>query len=251
MKAVFNLALPPICFKVLLVEDNPQEAELIEDLLSEIGGVQRIVLTKVERLSEAQQRLNEEIFDIILLDLSLPDSLGIETVARVQEYGVNVPIVVLTAQNDEELALRLISVGVQDYLVKRKIDSELLIRSLRYARERQNSQDALRNSEEKYRSVVENSLIGIAIIAPIIDREIPQNCNWIEVNDALCNLLGYEDYELVQKNWIELTHPEDLDAHFEKNSQMLAGNIDGYILDKKWIRKDGEIVHTRVSLRCI
>jgi CheY-like chemotaxis protein len=61
MKAVFNLALPPICFKVLLVEDNPQEAELIEDLLSEIGGVQRIVLTKVERLSEAQQRLNEEI----------------------------------------------------------------------------------------------------------------------------------------------------------------------------------------------
>jgi PAS domain S-box-containing protein len=251
MKAVFNLALPPICFKVLLVEDNPQEAELIEDLLSEIGGVQRIVLTKVERLSEAQQRLNEENFDIILLDLSLPDSLGIETVARVQEYGVNVPIVVLTAQNDEELALRLISVGVQDYLVKRKIDSELLIRSLRYARERQNSQDALRNSEEKYRSVVENSLIGIAIIAPIIDREIPQNCNWIEVNDALCNLLGYERYELVQKNWRELTHPEDLDANFEKISQMLAGKIDGYILDKRWLRKDGEIVHTRVSLRCI
>ena len=251
MKTVFNLALPPIYFKVLLVEDNPQEAELIEDLLSEIGGVQRIVLTKVERLSEAQQRLNEEIFDIILLDLSLPDSLGIETVARVQEYGVNVPIVVLTAQNDEELALRLISVGVQDYLVKRKIDSELLIRSLRYARERQNSQDALRNSEEKYRSVVENSLIGIAIIAPIIDREIPQNCNWIEVNDALCNLLGYEGYELVQKNWRELTHPEDLDANFEKISQMLAGRIDGYILDKRWLRKDGEIVHTRVSLRCI
>ena len=251
MKAVFNLALPPICFKVLLVEDNPQEAELIEDLLSEIGGVQRIVLTKVERLSEAQQRLNEEIFDIILLDLSLPDSLGIETVTRVQEYGVNVPIVVLTAQNDEELALRLISVGVQDYLVKRKIDSELLIRSLRYAIERQNSQDALRNSEEKYRSVVENSLIGIAIIAPIIDSEIPQNCNWIEVNDALCNLLGYEPYELVQKNWRELTHPEDLDANFEKISQMLAGKIDGYILDKRWLRKDGEIVHTRVSLRCI
>ncbi|MEG4089925.1 PAS domain S-box protein [Microcoleus sp. Pol12B4] len=251
MKAVFNLALPPICFKVLLVEDNPHEAELIEDLLSEIGGAQRIVLTKVERLSEAQQRLNQETFDIILLDLSLPDSVGIETVARIQEYGVNVPIVVLTAQNDEELALRLISVGVQDYLVKRKIDSELLIRSLRYAIERQNSQDALRNSEEKYRSVVENSLIGIAIIAPIIDCEIPQNCNWIEVNDALCNLLGYERYELMQNNWLELTHPEDFEANLEKLSQMLAGTIDGYISDKRWLKKDGEIVHTRVSLRCI
>ncbi|MEG3896113.1 MULTISPECIES: PAS domain S-box protein [unclassified Microcoleus] len=251
MKAVFNLAVPPTCFKVLLVEDNAQEAELIEDLLSGISGSQRILLTKVERLSEAQQRLNEETFDIILLDLSLPDSLGIETVARIQEYAVNVPIVVLTAQNDEELALRLISAGVQDYLVKRKIDGELLIRSLRYAIERQNSQDALRNSEEKYRSVVENSLIGIAIIAPIIDREIPENCNWIEVNDALCNLLGYERDELVQKNWLELTHPEDFDANCEKLSQMLAGTIDGYISDKRCLRKDGEIVHTQVSLRCI
>ncbi|MEG4230909.1 PAS domain S-box protein [Microcoleus sp. Pol11C3] len=251
MKAVFDLAVPPICFKVLLVEDNPQEAELIEDLLSEISGLQRILLTKVERLSEAQQRLNQEKFDIILLDLSLPDSMGLDTVAGVQEYGVNVPIIVLTAQNDEELALRLISAGVQDYLVKRKIDSELLIRSLRYAIERQNNQDALRNSEEKYRSVVENSLIGIAIIAPIIDREIPQNCNWIEVNDALCNLLGYERYELMQNNWLDLTHPEDLEANLEKLSQMLAGTIDGYILDKRWLKKDGEIVHTRVSLRCI
>ncbi|MEG4322543.1 MULTISPECIES: PAS domain S-box protein [unclassified Microcoleus] len=251
MKAVFDLALPPTCFKVLLVEDNAQEAELIEDLLSGISGRQRILLTKVERLSEAQQRLNQESFDIILLDLSLPDSLGMETVARVQEYAVNVPIVVLTAQNDEELALRLISLGVQDYLVKRKIDGELLMRSLRYARERQNSQDALRKSEEKYRSVVENSLIGIAIVAPIIDPAIAENCNWIEVNDALCNLLGYERDELVQKHWLELTHPEDFKANCEKFSQMLAGTIDGYISDKRWLKKDGEIVHTRVSLRCI
>jgi CheY-like chemotaxis protein len=202
MKAVFNLAVPPTCFKVLLVEDNPQEAELIEDLLSEISGKQRILLTKVERLSEAQERLHQETFDIILLDLSLPDSRGIETVARVQEYGLNVPIVVLTSQNDEELALRLISVGVQDYLVKRKIDGELLMRSLRYAIERQHSQDALRKSEEKYRSVVENSLIGIAIIAPIVDPKIAQNCNWIEVNDALCNLLLYDrDYTIATNSY--------------------------------------------------
>ncbi|TAF32828.1 MAG: PAS domain S-box protein [Oscillatoriales cyanobacterium] len=251
MKAVFNLAVPPTCFKVLLVEDNPLEAELIEDLLSGISGRQCILLTKVERLSEAQQRLSQESFDIILLDLSLPDSQGIETVARVQEYGVNVPIVVLTGQNDEELALRLISVGVQDYLVKRKIDGELLIRSLRYAIERQNTQDALRKSEEKYRSVVENSLIGIAIAAPIIDPTIGENCHWIEVNDALCNLLGYEGDELLQKHSLELIHPEDFEANFEKLSQMLAGKTDGYISDKRWFRKDGEIVYTRVSLRCI
>ncbi|TAG95453.1 MAG: PAS domain S-box protein [Oscillatoriales cyanobacterium] len=251
MKALFNLALSPTCFKVLLVEDNACEAELIEDLLSGISDRQQILLTKVERLSEALLCLNKENFDIILLDLSLPDSQGIETVARIQEYGVNVPIVVLTAQNDEELALRLISVGVQDYLVKRKIDGELLMRSLRYAIERQNSQDALRKSEEKYRSVVENSLIGVAIIAPIVEPVIAENCNWIETNDTLCNFLGYERDELMKKNWLELTHPEEYQSNIEQLSQILAGTGDGYISDKRWLRKDGEIVYTRVSLRCI
>jgi PAS domain S-box-containing protein len=251
MTAVFDLATPPTSFKVLLVEDNAYEAELIEDLLSEISGRQQVLLIKVERLSEALVYLNQENFDVILLDLSLPDSRGIETVSRIQEYGVNVPIVVLTGQNDEELALRLISVGVQDYLVKRKIDGELLMRSLRYAIERQNSQDALRKSEEKYRLVVENSLIGIAIIAPIIEPVIPENCNWIETNDTLCNLLGYDRDELVKKNWLELIHPEEYRSNIEQLSQILAGTGDGYISDKRWLRKDGEIVYTRVSLRCI
>jgi PAS domain S-box-containing protein len=251
MKAVFNLAIPPTCLKVLLVEDNPYEAELIEDLLLGISNKQQISLTIAERLSEALLRLNRENFDIILLDLSLPDSQGIETVARVQEYGVNVPIVVLTGQNDEELALRLISVGVQDYLIKRKIDGELLIRSLYYAVERQHSQDALRKSEEKYRSVVESSLIGIAIVAPIIDCKSLEQCTWIEVNDALCKLLDYDRSELMQKNWLELTHPDDLSSNIEQLSQILSGAIDSYLLDKRWLRKDGEIVYTRVSLRCI
>ncbi|XZO02411.1 MAG: PAS domain S-box protein [Microcoleus sp.] len=253
MKAVFDLSVPPTCFKVLLVEDNAYEAELIEDLLSGMSDsdAQQISLTKVERLSEAILHLNQEKFDIILLDLSLPDSCGIETVTSIQQHGVSVPIVVLTGQNDQELALRLISVGVQDYLVKRKIDGELLMRSLRYAIERQNSQDALRKSEEKYRSVVENSLIGIAIVAPIIEPAISENFNWIETNDALCNLLGYERDELIEKNWLDLTHPEDYSNNIEQLSQVLAGTTDGYISDKRWVRKDGEIVYTRVSLRCI
>ncbi|MCU0546429.1 MAG: PAS domain S-box protein [Oscillatoriaceae cyanobacterium Prado104] len=250
MKAVFNL-LSATSLKVLLVEDNAQEAELIEDLLSEISIAQQVSVTKADRLCQAQQLLERENFDIILLDLSLPDSIGIETVARVQEYGLNLPIVVLTAQKDEELALRSISAGVQDYLVKRNIDSELLIRSLRYAIERQHSQDALRKSEEKYRSIVENSLVGIGIISPVTNPPTPENCNWIETNDALCNLLGYKRSELAKKNWLDLTHPDDRRDNLEQLSQILTGAIDGCTSDKRWLRQDGKIVYTRVSLRCI
>ncbi|MEG4011684.1 MULTISPECIES: PAS domain S-box protein [unclassified Microcoleus] len=242
-------------FKVLLVEDNQAEAELIEELLLERNvrrpEAQRLSVSCTDRLSTAQQLLSGEHFDVILLDLSLPDSQDLSTIVKIQEYSLNTPIVVLTARNDEELAVKSIQAGAQDYLVKRKIDSELLMRSLRYAVERQHNQEALQKSEEKYRSVVENSLVGIAIIAPPISPDLVGKCEWLEVNDALCNLLGYNREELLQGNWESWSFPEDLQASLEQLNKILAGESEGYVLDKRWRKKDGNTVYTRVSLRCI
>ncbi|MEG4998284.1 PAS domain S-box protein [Microcoleus sp. B4-D4] len=242
-------------FKVLLVEDNQAEAELIEELLLERNvrrpEAQRLSVSCTDRLSTAQQLLSGEHFDVILLDLSLPDSQDLSTIVKIQEYSLNTPIVVLTARNDEELAVKSIQAGAQDYLVKRKIDSELLMRSLRYAVERQHNQEALQKSEEKYRSVVENSLVGIAIIAPPISPSEPEKCEWLEVNDALCDLLGYERQELLHGNWERWGFPEDLQASLEQLNKILAGKSEGYVLDKRWRKKDGTTIYTRVSLRCI
>jgi PAS domain S-box-containing protein len=242
-------------FKVLLVEDNPAEAELIEELLLETNlagqSPHGLLVSRAERLSQAQQLLLEAHFDIILLDLSLPDSQDLNTIVKIQEYSVNTPIVVLTARNDEELAVQSIQAGAQDYLVKRNINSELLMRSLRYAIERQHNQEALRKSEEKYRSVVENSLVGIAIIAPPICPSEPEKCAWLEVNDAFCDLLGYKREELLERNWQKFSFTEDWQASLEQLNKILLGQSDGYVLDKRWRRKDGQIVYTRVSLRCI
>jgi PAS domain S-box-containing protein len=242
-------------FKVLLVEDNSAEADLIEELLLETNlarqSPHRLLVSRAERLSQAQHLLLTERFDIILLDLSLPDSQDLNTIVKIQEYSVNTPIVVLTARNDEELAVQSIQAGAQDYLVKRNINSELLIRSLRYAVERQHNQEALRKSEEKYRSVVENSLVGIAIIAPPNSPSEPEKCAWLEVNDALCDLLGYDREELLDMNWHKFSLPEDWKASLEQLNKILIGQSEGYVLDKRWRRKDGKIVYTRVSLRCI
>jgi len=242
-------------FKVLLVEDNQAEAELIEELLLETNvnraESQRLSVSCTDRLSKAQELLVGEHFDVILLDLSLPDSQDLSTIVKIQEYSLNTPIVVLTARNDEELAVQSIQAGAQDYLVKRKIDSEVLIRSLRYAVERQHNQEALQKSEEKYRSVVENSLVGIAIIAPPISPDLVGKCEWLEVNDALCDLLGYNRQELLQGNWENWSFSEDLPASLEQLKKILAGKSEGYVLDKRWRKKDGKIVYTRVSMRCI
>lgn len=242
-------------FKVLLVEDNGAEAELIEELLLESNDArslpQKISVSRADRLSQAQQLLLQEKFDVILLDLSLPDSQNLSTIVKIQEYSINTPIVVLTARNDEELAVQSIQTGAQDYLVKRKIDSEVLMRSLRYAVERQNNQEALRTSEAKYRSVVENSLVGIAILRAPNSSSEPDHCEWLEVNDALCNLLGYEREELLHINWNQLTFPEDRQASSEQLNKILAGKSEGYVLDTRWRKKNGAVVYTRVSVRCI
>ena len=124
-----------IQIKVLLVEDNPGDARLVKEALSEASG-QNFSLIHVGRLSEALVQLEAEEIDIVLLDLSLPDSQGIDSVVRAQREASEVPIIVLTGNWDEHLGVKCVQEGAQDYLVKGQIDSNLLVRSIRYAVER-------------------------------------------------------------------------------------------------------------------
>ena len=119
MTSVFEPTLTPACLKVLLVEHCAEDAEHFQELLSPRRLGQSIDLTNVVSLREARDILSCEIFDVILLDLSLPDSPKLNTLFRLQDCGINIPIVILTAADDEELALELIAAGAQDYLVKR------------------------------------------------------------------------------------------------------------------------------------
>lgn len=121
--------------KILLVEDDPFDAELLREMLSEVHPVQ-FEWAHVERLNDAIHRLREDRFDVILLDLSLPDSLGQETLARAYGQAHDIPIVVLTGHSDEALALKTVHEGAQDYLVKGQADPQTLVRSIRYAIER-------------------------------------------------------------------------------------------------------------------
>ncbi|MBI2953370.1 MAG: diguanylate cyclase [Chloroflexi bacterium] len=122
--------------KILLVEDNPGDARLIQGALAEAGAAQ-FELAHCQRLGDALERLDREPYDVILLDLSLPDGHGIDTLVRAHEQAPGVPIVVLTGLDDETLALKTLQTGAQDYLIKGQVESDLLVRSIRYAIERQ------------------------------------------------------------------------------------------------------------------
>src|ERR1035441_8043793 len=120
---------------VLLVEDNPGDADLVR--LRLVEGKSDVHVNCVPRLSDALACLDVETPALVLLDLNLPDSHGAETFRRIMQKAPNVPVVILSGQDDDVLALKAVHQGVQDYLVKGDITSKQLERALRYAVERQ------------------------------------------------------------------------------------------------------------------
>ncbi|MBI5374703.1 MAG: response regulator [Candidatus Schekmanbacteria bacterium] len=121
--------------KILLIEDNPGDVRLIEEMLTESKS-SGFALESTDRLSAGLNLLEKKRFDIVLLDLGLPDSQGIYAVLRIIESFPAMPVIVLTGLSDEVVGLEAISKGAQDYLVKGHIESNLLVRSLRYSLER-------------------------------------------------------------------------------------------------------------------
>ncbi|WP_414541360.1 response regulator [Nostoc sp. CCY0012] len=179
--------------KVLLVEDNPGDVFLLQEILQEVTTVQ-VELQPVERLSEALEYLAQDSFDVMLLDLSLPDSQGLETFVRATRKAKATPIIVLTGINDETLALRAMQEGAQDYLVKGQVNGDLLVRSMRYAIERQSSENALRQSEERFRVALKNS--------PIFVFNQDKNLNYTWVYNpfpgwTVEEMLGKDDFALI------------------------------------------------------
>ncbi len=142
--------------QVLLVEDKPTDALIVQDELEHSATVPFFV-APVEQLNEALSRLKAQRFDVVLLDLSLPDSHGFDTFVRLRGAAPEVPIVVLSGQSEEGLALKAVQAGAQDYLVKGRIGEGVLQRSIRYAIERKRTERTLAESEERYRLLIENS----------------------------------------------------------------------------------------------
>src|SRR5580700_7653994 len=147
--------------QLLLVEDNPGDARLILEMFNE-QGPGNTDLTNASTMSEAEKLLSKRGFDMILLDLGLPDSQGLDAVRRAHAAAPRVPLVVLTGLDDESLAAQALQVGAQDYLIKGQLEARWLLRALRYAVERKTMEEAL--FVEKERAQVTLNCIGDAVI---------------------------------------------------------------------------------------
>lgn len=135
--------------RILLIEDNPRHAQLLREALGEVvpavSGLVPYDLTHVPGLAEGLERLGSQEFDVVLLDLSLPEAPGLDALVRIRERHEDVPVIALTARGEDDLAVQAIQAGAQDFLQKGKITGELLTRAIRAAVHISNLQAALRS----------------------------------------------------------------------------------------------------------
>src|SRR5439155_11784819 len=194
--------MEPHSVSVLLVEDNLADARLVKQLLRETG--EAIALTHAGDLSQAIGYLKQQGFNAMLLDLGLPDSEGLATFTRAHAEAPDAPIVVLTGLHDEDLAVKALREGAQDYLVKGQVDGRLLYHAIRYAIERHRVEDALRESEQRFRELADN-------VREVFFVADPETGQALYLSPAYEEVFGRsrEHAYAERSHWLEAVHPED------------------------------------------
>jgi PAS domain S-box-containing protein len=148
--------------KILLVEDSEGDFFLVHEYLKEV--YENVEIEHCWRLLEAKNSLKNSHFDIILLDLTLPDSNGKESVIEIMDLLNGSPLIVLTGYADKNFAVDTMQLGVQDYLIKDDVTPNILLKSISYSIERNKIQQLFLSNEKRFRSIVENSSDGYALI---------------------------------------------------------------------------------------
>jgi PAS domain S-box-containing protein/putative nucleotidyltransferase with HDIG domain len=202
----------------LLIEDNPLDARLIREYLSEVATT-RVALECADRLSAGMERLRAAPPDVLLLDLGLPESQGLDSLSRVLGEAPGTPVIVITGLDDEELGYQAVAQGAQDYLVKGRLNGALLVRSMRYAVERQHTEEALAAERDRAQGYLD--VAGVMLLAIDTDHRVTL------VNQKGCEILGCEESEIVGKNWFDSFVPERLrNGVKDVLEQLVAGQIE-------------------------
>ena len=176
--------------------------------------------------------------DLILTDVMMPLMTGDEMAMEIRRSpGLkDIPIVVLTAKADDELKIRLLKAGVQDFLSKPFTVDELLARLGRIASDR-------KKSDQRLAAIFEHAATGMALVTP--------DGHWVRLNRRLTEILGYSERELTEKTFADITHPDDLASDISRMEQMLSGEIENYSLEKRFLRKDGKQIWVNLTVAVV
>src|SRR5579859_4288135 len=223
---------------ILTVEDNPSDLFLLEHMIRSSGlPIRRLYST--DRIREAYALLSAEEIDVVLLDLTLPDSFGIHSFIYLKPVVQKIPVIILTGLSDTNVALEAIKEGAQDYLVKGELTENLLAKAIQYSMERKRTLEYLRASNERFNTVVK------ATNDAIWDWDIVSNKVFM-VGDTYRQLFGYDwvDTDAPEDLWESIIHPEDKVRVMEKLWAIIREGVQSVWEDEYRLRKsNGEYAH--------
>ncbi|MBL7184797.1 MAG: PAS domain S-box protein [Phycisphaerae bacterium] len=186
---------------ILLVDDDPLDRRLVEVTLARSNRSEQYNVETAGTLSEAAKRLSNGNYDVLLLDLNLPDSSGIDTVQKAQDMNSDASVIVLTGLDDEEMGLEAIRRGAEDYLIKGESLEHILVRTIRYSLERKRVRQRLIETENRFRSVVQTAGSAIFVLSP--------EYRILEWNEQAEHLYGWRRQEVLNKDYLGLFVPDD------------------------------------------
>ena len=233
--------IPPI--HILVVEDNPGDLFLFKEFLHgtdlPVAGVRHAA-----SLAEARQLLAVHSIDLLFLDLSLPDSFGLESYTLLQPFTQRVAVILLTGLNDAKVAMQALVMGAQDYLVKGDFDEKLLTRAIRYSLERLRNLQYLRESEERYRELFNNNPMPMWVFDA-------KSFRFLEANSSAIQHYGYSQEEFLTKNLADIRlegNTEELRAEVEAVRHNRDGIKKGI---RQHVKKNGEIIFVDIAWHAI
>jgi diguanylate cyclase (GGDEF)-like protein/PAS domain S-box-containing protein len=228
--------------KVLLVEDRPEDAELLMREMKSRGL--RISSRRVETSTEFEDALESFAPDLILSDYTLPGFHGTEALEIAARQRPDTPFIFVSGTIGEERAIQALRQGAVDYVLKdnraRLVPAiERAMREVEQRDAKRWAQRELEESEERFRFAMHFSSVGMALVSP--------DGRWLGVNPALCDIVGYSDAELLASDMTSITYPDDREVDVEQVSAMLARTIATYQVNKRFVRKGGNVVWTQLS----
>ncbi len=226
----------PEKLRLLIVEDDVVDRRLLQRLLAK-SSLGTCEVDYADCLAGALERLAAHPFNLVLLDLGLPDSRGMESVVELQRHAPCVPIIVLSGLDDEDTATRAVQKGVQDYLIKGQVDGTLLVRSIRYALERKKAERELQVAEKRYRMIFENSAVAIMMA----DKE-GRLVSWNQFTERL---LGMTREDLLGRSVRSLYPPAEWNRICGLNVRRKGMQ---HHLETQMIRGQGDVIDVDISL---
>ncbi|WP_207496732.1 PAS domain S-box protein [Aridibaculum aurantiacum] len=227
---------------ILVIEDNPGDYVLVKEYLEECFSNASII--HATSINSATPILQEKQVDVVLLDLTLPDGMGIESFHSIHNIAPLVPIIILTGIGDREIALESVKYGAQDYIVKDDSSPTVLQKSIQYGIERSKVLDHLKKSEEQYKYLFQNNPLPMWAF----DK---QEGNFIMVNGAAQKHYGYSEEEFLKMSIHDIEVFEDAE-HAVSNSFLKRSSLTkNYASDLKHLKKNGETIDVEMQTHSI